>query len=183
MKTSTKIFMALSGIFLIFAGIVIMANPDATLVSIAWLLGIAVCIAGIFTFLFWLFFGRLVFGGPTVLFAALGEILIGAFLFGNTLLVSGALPLIFAIWIFIKGIDVAVRSFDYKKVGFSAWWILLILGIVCTVLGILSLAKPVVASSAISILLGLGILLDGVHYIIALFGIGKFERDVKKILD
>lgn len=180
MKPSSKIFMGISGIFLIFAGIIIIANPGATLVSLAWLLGFSVTFAGVFTFLFWLFGARVIFGGPTVLFAAIGEILIGAFLFGNNIIVAEALPYIFGIWILIKGVDVAVRSFDYKAVGFSAWWILLLLGIASAVLGIFSLTKPIVGSSAISILLGLGILLDGVHYIIALFGIQKFERNVKK---
>lgn len=72
---------------------------------------------------------RLIFGGPTVLFAAIGEVLIGTFLFGNNIIVAEALPYIFVIWILIKGVDVAVRSFDYKAVGFSPWWILLLLGI------------------------------------------------------
>lgn len=183
MKPSSKIFMGISGVFLIFAGIVIMANPRATLESLSWLLGFAVTFAGVFTFLFWLFGARLIFGGPTVLFAAIGEILIGAFLFGNNLVVAEALPYIFGIWILIKGVDVAVKSFDYKAVGFKPWWVLLILGIASAVLGIFSLTKPVVGSSAISILLGLGILLDGVHYIVALFGIQKFENKVKKNLE
>lgn len=180
MKPSTKIFMGISGIFLVIAGIVVMANPGATLVSLAWILGFMLTFAGVFTFLCWFFGARLIFGGPTVLFAAIGEILLGCFLFGNDILVAEALPYIFGIWILIKGIDVAVRSFDYKAVGFKPWWILLILGIASAILGIFSLTKPVVGSSAISILIGLGILLDGVHYIVGLFGIQKFENRVKK---
>ncbi len=182
MKISTKIFMGISGVFLIIAGILIMANPNATLVSIAWLLGLSVMAAGIFTFLCWLFGGRLFLGGPTLLFAAVGEILIGVFLLANDLFVADSLPYIFGIWILIKGIDIAVRSFDYKSAGFKYWFILLILGILSAVLGIFSFTKPVVGSSAISILLGLGILLDGLHYIVALFGIGKFEYKIKKTL-
>lgn len=41
---------------------------------------------------------------------------------GHNLFVTVSLPVIFAWWVLIEGIIVAVQSFDYKQAGFSAWW-------------------------------------------------------------
>ena len=179
MKPSTKIFMAISGVLLIAAGIIIMINPSATMVSLVWVLGIAVLASGISTLLTWIFGVHVFFNGSAVLFSAIGEILVGILLLGHDLFVADAIPFIFGIWILVKGLDIAIHSFDFKLVYFKPWWVLLIIGLASAALGVCSLIKPVVGSSLISILLGLGIVLDGVYYIVALFGINKLEQKVK----
>ena len=97
-----------------------------------------------------------------------------------------SLPIIFASWILIEGIILAVQSFDYKQLGFSAWWSVLLLGIAGAVLGFLGLKNPDVAGTALSWIIGLGIISAGVAYLLALFGINRvkqFRANVKNAID
>ena len=183
MRPSSKIFMALSGILYIAVGVIVIANQAQAVNAVSWLLGVLILIAGVSTLMAWLFSGHMLLGGGTILFASIGEILVGLLFLYNVPTLSAIIPYIFAIWILIKGVDVAIHSFDYKQVGFSYWWALLILGIASAVLGFFSLTKEGVGSASFAIILGIAIILQGLQYIIALFGIGKLEHKVKKFLE
>ena len=77
----------------------------------------------------------------------------------------------------MEGISIAIRSADYKAVGFSFWWVLCILGIGAAVLGFLCLREPLmVGGTTISIIAGISIILLGTIDLLALFGIKKFEK-------
>ena len=103
------------------------------------------------------------------------------FLFDKGILKSRSvsLPVIFAMWVLIEGVIIAVNSFDYKKVGFPGWWCILLLGIAGTLLGALGLRNPDVTAATLSTLIGLGVITMGSAYLFALLGINKFERRVE----
>lgn len=186
MKNSTKIWLAIAGILLIALGIVCICNPGATLIATAWLIGCLTLCAGIarliFTFRTQTFLPN---SGSRTLIAIL-EIVLGLIFICNNLFVTAALPFVFAIWILVEGIVIAVQSFDYKQVGYSSWWVILILGILGALLGILCLYNPIATAATLSVLIGLGVIALGVAYLLAVFGISKFEKkfnDIKKSLD
>ena len=110
--------------------------------------------------------------------SALLQIILGLMFLGNNLFVAISLPVIFAMWVLFEGVLIAVQSFDYKKVGFSNWWLILILGIAGAVLGILGLRNPDVTATTLSTLIGIGIIALGAAYLLALLGIKKFENKV-----
>ena len=107
--------------------------------------------------------------------------LIGIIFLANNFFVAFSLPVIFAVWVIIEGISIAVESFDYKRVGFSGWWVILLLGICGVVLGVLGLKNPDVSATTLSTLIGLGIIAMGASYLYALFAINKFENKVDNI--
>lgn len=72
----------------------------------------------------------------------------------------------------------AVNSFDYKRVGFSGWFVILLLGICGIVLGILGLRNPDVTATTLSTLIGLGVIAMGISNLFALRGINRFEKAV-----
>lgn len=184
MNKASKVLMLLSGVLLMAAGVFVIANPNETVMSLAWLMGVFILACGISTFIFWLTAGiRFIVLGQTILFSAIGEILIGCLFLGNNIIVAQALPVIFSVWIIVKGIDIAIHSFDFRVVGFKLWWLLFILGLASAVLGVLSIAKPIVGSITISVFLGCGLILDGLYYIVAVWGINKLERKALKILN
>ena len=86
------------------------------------------------------------------------------------------LPLVFAIFLIIEGINLAIRSFDYKKIGFKLWWLNLVLGIVAAVLGFISVGTPSFGGATLSTVLGIGLILIGIVYVVALCSINRFER-------
>lgn len=79
---------------------------------------------------------------------------------------------------FIESAIITVNSFDYKRVGFPGWWVILLLGICGIVLGVLGLKNPDVTAATLSTLIGLGVISMGAAYLFALLGITRFEKKV-----
>ncbi len=179
-KTSTKILLAVAGILLIVLGIVCIANPAATLFSTAWMIGCLTLVSGIAELIFTFKTQAFLPNSGTRMLSSILQILLGIIFLGHNLFVTISLPIIFASWILIEGIIVAVQSFDYKQLGFSAWWSVLLLGIAGAVLGFLGLKNPDVAGTALSWIIGLGIISAGVAYLLALFGISRVENHLKQ---
>ena len=179
-KTSTKILLAVAGILLIVLGIVCIANPAATLFSTAWMIGCLTLVSGIAELIFTFKTQAFLPNSGTRMLSSILQILLGIIFLGHNLFVTISLPIIFASWILIEGIILAVQSFDYKQLGFSAWWSVLLLGIIGAVLGFLGLKNPDVAGTALSWIIGLGIISAGVAYLLALFGINRVENLLKQ---
>ena len=107
--------------------------------------------------------------------------IIGIIFLGNNIFLAFSLPVIFAMWVLIESVIIAVNSFDYKAVGFPFWWIILLLGICGAVLGVLGLKNPDVTATTLSTLIGLGVIAMGAAYLFALCGIHKFEKRVDEV--
>ncbi|MBR1510893.1 MAG: DUF308 domain-containing protein [Bacteroidales bacterium] len=179
MRNSTKILIAVSGILFILLGIFCIARPGAALFSMAWLLGLITLISGIAELIMVLNAQRFIPNSGTRVLSAIFQIVVGCLLLGHKWLVTISLPVIFAIFVLVEGIIIAVKSFDYKQVDFKYWWCLLILGVAGAVLGFLGLRNPDVAGKTLSILVGIGVIAEGVSYLVTLGGINRFEKRVK----
>ena len=179
-STQRKICLGIIGAAFIALGIFCFCRPGATVMSLATLMGVLVLVSGIATLLYWLgiraYFPQ---SGSTFLSAVL-QILLGILLLENKFVVAAALPIIFAFWMLMEGISLAVRSFDYRRVGFPAWWLLFALGVAAALLGLASLREPLsVGGSTLSATLGAGLVLIGITYLVALAGIGRFQRRLR----
>lgn len=181
MKTSTKIWLCVAGLFLIALGVVCIAKPDITLVSAAWLLGCLTLIAGISKLIFTFRTQAFLPNSGTRALSAILDIFFGCFFLFNVLGTAVSLPVVFALWVMIEGIFIAVQSFDYKRVGFQMWWILLLLGIGGAVLGFFGLRNLNVTAGVLSAIIGLGIIANGLAYILAVVGVNRFEKRVDQL--
>ena len=179
MKTSTKIWLCIAGILLIILGVLCIAKPDMTLVSAAWFLGCLTLFAGCAKLIFTLRTQAFMPNSGTRMLSALLDIFFGCFFLFNILGTAVSLPVVFAIWVMIQGIVIAVQSFDYKKVGFPYWWALLILGVAGAVLGFFGLRNLDVAAVTLSTLIGITIIANGLAYICAVAGVNRFEKKVE----
>ncbi len=179
MRNSTKILIAVSGVMFIILGILCIAKPGPALFSIAWLLGLITLISGIAELIMVLNAQRFIPNSGTRVLSAIFQIVVGCLLLGHKWLVTISLPVIFAIFVLVEGIVIAVKAFDYKQVDFKYWWCLLILGVAGAVLGFLGLRNPDVAGKTLSILVGIGAIAEGISFLVTLSGINRFEKRVK----
>ena len=179
MKTSTKIWLCIAGVLLVVLGVLCIAKPDITLISAAWVLGCLTLIAGISKLIFTLRTQAFLPNSGTRMLSALLDIFFGCFFLFNVLGTAVSLPVVFAIWVMIEGVIIAIQSFDYKSVGFSYWWVLLILGIAGALLGLFGLRNLNVAAFTLSTLIGIAIIANGLAYLIAVAGISRFEKRVE----
>ncbi|MBQ9661500.1 MAG: DUF308 domain-containing protein [Bacteroidales bacterium] len=178
MKTGTKILLAVTGILLIILGVMCITRPGATLLSTAWLIGVFTLASGISEMIFTFQTQAFLPNSGTRALSALLDIFFGCFFLFNILGTAVSLPVVFTIWVMIEGIVIAVQSFDYKQVGFPYWWALLCLGICGAILGFFGLRNLDVAAGALSAIIGLGIIANGLAYILAVVGINRFEKQV-----
>ena len=181
MRTSTKIWLAVAGILLVALGVVCICKPAATLFTAAWLIGCFTLIAGISKLVFTFKTQAFLPNSGTRALSAVLEIIIGIIFLGNNIFVAFSLPVIFAMWVLIESIIIAVNSIDYKRVGFPMWWVILLLGITGAVLGVLGLKNPDVTAATLSTLIGIGVISLGAAYLFALCGINKFEKRVDEV--
>ncbi|MBR6886484.1 MAG: DUF308 domain-containing protein [Bacteroidales bacterium] len=182
MKTSTKIWLCLSGVLLVILGVICIVRPDITLVSAAWILGCFTLVEGITKLIFTLKTQRFIPNSGTRMLSSLLDIFFGCFFLFNILQTAISLPVVFSLWVMIEGVIIAVDSFDYKKVGFSQWWIILVLGVAGAVLGFYGLRNLDVAAKTLSVLIGIGIVANGLAYILALIGVNRFEKKIENFL-
>lgn len=182
MKTSTKIWLCLSGVLLVVLGVICIVRPDITLVSAAWILGCFTLVEGITKLIFTRKTQRFIPNSGTRMLSSLLDIFFGCFFLFNILGTAISLPVVFSLWVMIEGVVIAVESFDYKKVGFSQWWIILVLGVAGAVLGFYGLRNLDVAAKTLSVLIGIGIVANGLAYILALIGINRFEKKIENFL-
>ena len=181
MKTSTKIWLCIAGLLLVILGVICIARPDITLISAAWIIGLLTLVTGIVKLIFTFRTQAFLPNSGTRALSALLDIFFGCFFLFNLFGAALSLPVVFTLWVMIEGIVIAVQSFDYKKVGFPMWWVLLLLGIGGAALGYYGLTNLDVAAGVLSTIIGIGIIADGLAYILAVVGVNRFEKRIDKL--
>lgn len=182
MLKSNKIYLGLTGAALIVLGVICLCNPDATLLSTAIMIGVLTLLSGFTTLATW---AKLRYVLPTgnLLLSSILQIIVGMIFLSHNLFVAAILPVVFACWLLVEGIILAIRSFDFKAVHFSGWWVLCLMGVCAAILGFFSLRQPFeVGAPALCYIIGAGIILLGVIDLIALFGINKLEKSAAELL-
>ena len=182
MKTGKKLWICIAGILLIALGVYFIINPNITLVSAAYVLGFLTLFTGISKLIFTFRTQAFMPNSGTRMLTALLDIFFGCFFLFNLLGTAMSLPLVFAIWVIIEGISILVTSFDYKKVGFPYWWVLLLLGIIGIVLGVLGLMNMEATAVTLSVLISIAVILFGLAHILAVAGINRFEKQIEKVV-
>lgn len=183
MEKSSKIWLGITGVLLIAVGVLCFFDPNATLLSMAVLIGCFTLAAGISRFLFTLRTQRFMPNSGTRILSALLEIIVGIIFLCNSIWLAISLPIIFSVWVMFEGIVLFIHSFDYKKYGFTYWWVIMLLGIAGAVLGCMGLYHLDASGITLTWLFGLGLVLIGVAYLVALGGINRFENAVKEQID
>ena len=184
MKTSTKILMCLAGVALVVLGVLCIMYPGDTILTLAWALGIMLVVSGCSTFGAWATFRAInPYSGLTFL-AALMQVILGVVLIVNPAPMAIALPFIFAFWVLYEGIGLFVDSFNYKRLGWSKWWVLCLISVLVIVAGCYGLfCDPIASAKTLAWLVGIGIILDGVGNWLKVAAVNRVENRLHKIAD
>ena len=183
MKKSTKIWMCLEGIALVALGVLCILHPGATLLSMAWVFGFIFLFGGCTQLSAWgATRGFMPLSGLTF-FSSLLQIILGLVMVFHPAPVMVALPYVFAFWLLFEGINLAIGSFDFKRIGFRNWWFVCAIGALAACLGLYCLFNPNISVETIAWLVGLGIILDGVGNFVKLAVVNKVEKRFVKLHD
>ena len=130
MKASfLKILSLISGVLLVFSGIVSIFNWFGAITSVSMILGLAMLIAGAFSMLLALAVRGDIFGAPWLMRDGVLSVVTALLLFSAAAITSGRVTVILAMWSVCCGIGRLFGSFEQKKKKVSGWWIFL-LGVV-----------------------------------------------------
>ncbi len=171
-----KIMIGLAGLLFIVGGVVILCNPVETLRTVAFFVGFLTLFSGIATLIIYSAAMHYFWGSGWVLLEGIVTILLSFLLIGNNWLVSASLPLIFGLWMLFSGVQKIVTAVDLKYYNFRYWWLVLLLGLVCALLGVSSFFAPAVGVISITILIGTAFMAYGLVLFIMLYGINKLEK-------
>lgn len=177
MKTYSKVMMIISAVLMVVTGIIIICNPGAALVSLAWIIGLLTLIAGITVTVFYFSAARGLLGAGTVLFAGISDIIIGILFLNHGFAGAQVLELIVGIWMTMFGVERFIHSFDMKKLSLENWRATLILGIICTILGIMTLLSPFMGAVLVSVIIGISFIFFGIALCFILHAIEKATND------
>ncbi len=174
-----NIYLILTAILLIVLGVVCIFNPGEAFVAASWLVGLLILLTGIFGLVFGLKAQRFLPNAGSTTLLAVFQIMVGFLFLCNGLVAAESLIIVFVMWVIFEGISLSVLSFDYKKSGYDGWWIMLLLGIVSLVLGVVALHNPTGVGTFMGVLLGLGILANGVERIVAVFALRRIRNRLR----
>ena len=104
MKTSTKIWLCITGALLIALGVVCICNPAETLFATAWLIGCLTLFSGIAKLIFTFRTQAFLPNSGSRMLSGFLDIIIGCIFLGHNFFVALSLPVVFAVWVMIEGI-------------------------------------------------------------------------------
>lgn len=171
----------INGIGAIVLGVICLSNPGLTMTTLGILLSLLLLCSGLFDIFAFFSVHREFLNNGWILLEGIFTLLFGFLLLTNNHLTSLSIPILFAIWMMFSGANRIVSSFDLKQYGFSSWWIVLMLGVLLILFASFSLMKPVLAMIAISMVLGIMFIIQGIEIFIKGYYMNKIFHKIANI--
>lgn len=179
MKTCLRILWLISGILLIACGVYVVLNPAQTLIGIASLIGLAALFSGAFSLATYFTQKDELFGSKGILLDGILDVILGILLiiYPTSSLIANIFLGLMSLWVISKG-AMAVYHAVLAKEFERHWYVLLIIGILLVLFGILALIKPIITMVAISVILGVFLISDGIEILGHWWMIQKFRKNI-----
>ena len=179
MKTCLRILWLISGILLIACGVYVLLNPAQTLIGIASLIGLATLFSGAFSLATYFTQKDELFGSKGILLDGILDVILGILLiiYPTSSLIANIFLGLMSLWVISKG-AMAVYHAVLAKEFERHWYVLLIIGILLVLFGILALIKPIITMVAISVILGVFLISDGIEILGHWWMIQKFRKNI-----
>lgn len=171
-----KLFKIIAGVILILAGVFCFANPGATYLSIAFLLGISMLIAGATSTFAFFWVSRKKETTNLILVEGIMTLILGCLVLANTLVADATIPLFFGMWAMFSGVLRIVDSYMMRKAKNKIWYGALILGVVVVLFGMYTFFNPVLADLSVVMQLGFLFVIQGLNILAVGFHLPVMRR-------
>lgn len=175
-KTAYRVLWGIAGVLLILAGIICMGWEAAALASLVLFLGLSMLVSGVVDVLIFLAGRGAMVGAGWFLVDGILTVLLSLFILFNQAFMMLTLPFVFGMWLIFSGITRFVQSFDLKAVGVPGWGWFTAVGILMAAAGVISFLNPVAGMEAISLVLGISLMLEGISAVSRACYAGRFLR-------
>lgn len=175
-QTISRVLWILAGVLLIIAGVICLVNPGAAWTTLSLYLGISMLISGVIDIVVFARGSRYMVGSGWFLLDGILTVLLSLFLLFHQAFTMLTLPFIFGMWLLCSGVSKFVNSFELKRLGVPGWGWFTSLGILLAVVGFFSFWDPVSQLFALSFLVGILLIFQGVSSILRACFTRRFWR-------
>lgn len=150
-----------AGVILIVTGVFCFANPGATFLSIAFILGCAMLLSGICGTFAYIWQSRKSEIKGSLLVEGVLSIILGLLVLSNQLLVDPTIPVFFGMWVMFSGIIRAVEAYIHRKSDTAELIRFLSLGLIGVGAGLYSFYNTVLFAFSPILLVGILYVVQG----------------------
>lgn len=161
MKTM-RLTLYTTGVILAVLGIWSMTYPTATLLSLAFFLGIGFVLSGINHILPFFTLSKAESRPAWLLALGLADLLIGIIMLMKLGLTAFMIPIALAVWFCFTGIVRIWGAFAVKRLKLKGWWLILLNGLMMILLSALVFFSPFLGFLSVAILLGSALIFSGI---------------------
>jgi uncharacterized membrane protein HdeD (DUF308 family) len=167
----------IQGVLLIGLSIFIFNHPGIALASLALWFSILILIGGFAGLLGW-WLTRSDARGILSLLWSIGSIVLGLVLLIKTGFAMQLLATLVGIWMIVTGGWLIQQGWTHRRRGFMAW-VILIPGLFSLIIGVMAIFNTATGATAVSVILGIQLLLAGIALVVLAFLKRKVEGIVK----
>jgi len=161
-----RVFKMAAGVILILSGIFCFANPGATFLSIAFLLGCAMFLSGASGILAYIWISRKMEASSLLLVEGILGVILGSLVLSNQLLADAAFPVFFGMWVMFSGTVRVVEGFVQRKSDIATWIWLISLGTLGILVGLYAFFNSVLFAFSAVMLVGILFVMQGINVLL-----------------
>lgn len=169
----------LLSVFLLVLGILLVANPDTSMITICRILGGCALAVGVVKIV--LYFVREVEGVAIRYDFAVGAfcVILGALLLWRAPTMVGFLSVVIGLLILVDSVFKLQVAIDSRRMGAATWWVTLLFTCVCMVMGGLLVFDPFSGQQVLATVMGVSLIADGLQNLCTVVYAAVFVKDVK----
>ena len=169
----------LVSLFFIVIGVLLIMNPDTSMVVLRRVLGIGAVVFGLLRVLGY-FLRELQGVGLQYDFASgVFAVIAGAMVIWRAPEVANIMAVVIGLFILVDCVFKLQVAIDSKRMGASSWWITLLFTCICMVLGCLLIFDTFKGQKIISIMMGVSLVADGLQNLCTVIYAAIFVKEVK----
>ena len=154
------------GILLILLSIYVFQHPIANFVALAMFFSIMLILSGIASMAFAWVNRQAMHGWGWNFGGGVLEAILGFFLLSRPGITMVILTFLLGFWLLFRGAYLVSMAFEMKDYQLPNWGWVLTGGVLTTILAIMVIFKPAVGAIAISVWIGLGLLMSGIFTVV-----------------
>jgi uncharacterized membrane protein HdeD (DUF308 family) len=172
-----RVFKIAAGVILILTGVFCFANPGATFLSIAFVLGCAMLLSGISGTFAYIWLSRKMEITGSLMVEGVLSILLGLLVLSNQLLADAAIPVFFGMWVMFSGIIRVVEAYTHRKTGRAELIWFLCMGLAGVAAGLYSFYNTVLFAFSAIMLVGILYIVQGFNVLLVGINLSFHRKD------
>ncbi len=161
-----RILTIISGLFMLLSGVWCFANPGASFLSLAFILGIVMIIAGLAGSVNYFTEKNRNAEGGWVIAESILTFILGCIVLSNQIVLDAMVAIFFGMWLLFSGCLRIVAAFQLRKLMEKAWHWTLTFGVLASIIGLYAFINPSNFGFSVVLLVGASFIIQGANVLV-----------------